>query len=334
MKEPFLKLLPNNPNFNIIETNDLSHREWLDLRRSGIGGSDLAGIMGMSPYATPIDVYLDKTYQTETEEEENPLFWWGKKLEPLVVEKYCEMYPGEKIMSSPGMLKSKKWMWMIANLDGIVEADGKHGDFEIKTIGFATDEWGRDGGNEEDIPEKYYCQVAHYLAVTGFSYAVVAAFFMASREIRRYLIKRDESVIKNIVAIEEKFWKEHVQQNDPPIPTNSSDCNKLWAYDKGTTVTAGDDIVTAAQELRNLKSEVKLMQGSDGKGGRKSELEAKIKNSMGDNQVLLGLDGRKICSWKTQTTRRFQTKEFAMAHPELDKKFRKESESRVFRLAK
>jgi len=334
MEGSLLKLLPDNPDFDVVETKHMSHGEWLDLRRGGIGGSDLAGIMSMSQYATPIDVYLDKTYQTETEEEENPLFWWGKKLEPLVIEKYHEMYPGETVIPAPGMLVSKKWPWMIANLDGIIEAYKKFGDFEIKTVGFAGDEWGRDGGTGEDIPEKYYCQVAHYLAVTGFLYAVLVAFFMASREIRRYFIQREEAVIKNIVAIEEKFWKENVIPQEPPVPTNTDDCNKLWAYDKGTTITAGDDIVKIAAELKNLKSEVKLMQGTDGRGGRKSELEAKIKNAMGENTVLLGPGGRKICSWKTQTARRFQTKEFAIAHPDLDKEFRKESSSRVFRVAK
>lgn len=326
--------LQNNDNFDVIPIKDLSYRDWLDLRRGGIGGSDLAGILGMSSYATPIDVYLDKTLQTETEEEENPFFWWGHKLEPLVIEKYHEMYPGETVIPSPGMLKSKKWPWMIANLDGIIKSDEKYGDFEIKTVGFPTDEWGRDGGSGDDIPEKHYCQVAHYLAVTGFSYAVVVALFMANREMRRYFIQREEPVIKNIVGIEEKFWKENVLQNDPPIPTNTGDCNKLWAYDASTTATASDDIVKVAQELRSLKSEIKLMQGSDGKGGRKSELEAKIKNAMRDNQVLLEPDGKKICSWKTQSARRFQTEEFAIVYPDLDKEFRKESTSRVFRLNK
>jgi putative phage-type endonuclease len=335
----------NNPSFEVIPTKDLTHAEWLDLRRQGIGGSDLAGIMGMSNYSTPIDIYLDKTGQTEIEEEENPLFWWGHKLEPLVIQKYELMYPGEKIKSAHGMLVSKAWPWMVANPDGIISnpdvtnedgviSFGEKGVFEIKTIGFAGDEWGHDGGNEEDIPEKYYCQVAHYLAVTGFKYAVVAAFFMASREIRRYFIDRDESVTQNIVAIEDKFWHEHVIPQEPPSPTNSADCNKLWMYDKGTTITAGDDIIEIARELQAVKKEAKRLVGSDGKGGQKSELEAKIKNCMGDNQILIGPDGKKICSWKTQTARRFQIKEFAETYPELDKEFRKKSTSRVFRLGK
>jgi putative phage-type endonuclease len=309
----------------------MTHAEWLDLRRKGIGGSDLAGIMGMSQYATPIDVYLDKTWQTETEEEENPLFWWGHKLEPLVIEKYHEMYPGEIIKPSPGMFISKKWSWMIGNLDGIINIDDKPGVFEIKTVGFAGDEWGRDGGNEEDIPEKYYCQVAHYLAVTGFEYAVVVALLMASRELRRYFIKRDETVIKHIVAIEERFWSEHVKPEIPPIPTNSSDCNKLWQWDKGTTITADEGIINTSIDLRNLRAEVKRLQGTDGRGGLKSELEAKIKNYMTDNLVLIDESGKKVCSWKSQDTERHDTKRFALEQPEMDAKYKKTTTSRVFR---
>lgn len=318
-----------NPNFEVIPIKDLSHAEWLDLRRKGIGGSDLAAIMGMSNYSTPIDVYLDKTWQTVTEDEENPLFWWGHHLEPLVTQKYELMYSAEKIKPAPGMLRSKEWPYMVGNLDGVIDIDdGKLGVFEIKTVGFAGDEWGRDGGNEEDIPEKYYCQVAHYLAVTGFKYAVIAAFFMASREIRRYFIGRDESVIKNIVTIEEKFWKEHVVPQEPPLPTNSADCNKLWPWDKGTTIEADDGLYLNSVELKMIKERIKYMEGE------KNTFEAKLKSYMGDNQILIGPDGKKICSWKTQTVRRFQTKEFAKEHPELDKEFRKESSSRIFRLGK
>ena len=319
----------NNPNFEVISTKGLSHSEWLDNRRKGIGGSDLAAIMGMSQYATPIDVYLDKTWQTETEEEENPLFWWGHKLEPLVIEKYHETYLMEKIEPSPGILKSKKWPWMIGNLDGIINIDGNLGVFEIKTIGFAGDEWGHDGGNEEDIPEKYYCQVAHYMAVTGFEYAVIAAFFLASREIRRYFIHRDGSVIQNIVSIEDKFWHEHVIPQEPPLPTNSDDCNKLWMYDKGATITASDGLLADYfRNLQEVKEQIKAFEK------RKDTLECWIKKFMGDNQILKSSTGLKLCSWKTQTARRFQTKEFAKAHPESDKEFRKESTSRVFRLGK
>ena len=324
----------DNEHFTIIPTKDMSHAEWLDIRRKGIGGSDLAGIMGMSQYSSPIDVYLDKTWQTETEEKENPLFWWGHKLEPLVIEKYHETYPGEKVEHSPGMLVSKKWPWMLANLDGKIIIEIKPGVFEIKTVGFAGDEWGRDGGNEEDIPEKYYCQVAHYLAVTGFEYAVVVAFFMASREIRRYFINRDEFVIQNIVTIEEKFWKENVLKEEPPLPTNSADCNKLWRWDKGTTITADEGIINTSIDLRNLKAEVKRLQGTDGRGGLKSELEAKIKNYMTDNTVLIDTSGKKVCSWKSQDTERHDTKRFALEQPEMAAEYKKESTSRVFRLAR
>lgn len=323
--------MKENEHFKIIPTADLTHAEWLNLRRKGIGGSDLAGIMGMSNYSSPIDIYLDKTWQTETEEEENPLFWWGHKLEPLVIEKYQEMYSLEKVETLPGMLVSKAWPWMIANLDGKVIIENKPGVFEIKTVGFVGDEWGRDDGNEEDIPAKYYCQVAHYLAVTGFDYAVLVAFFMASREIRQYVIERNERDINNIVEIEGKFWEDHVLKKEPPLPTNSGDCNKLWMYDRGTTITAGDDIIKAAENLRNVKAEVKRLQGTDGKGGLKSELEAKIKNFMTDNLVLIGPDGKKICSWKNQDTERHDTKRFAIEQPEMDKKYKKTTTSRVFR---
>lgn len=328
-----MDIFNNNPNFDVIPTKDLSRAQWLDLRRQGIGGSDLAGIMGMSSYATPVDIYLDKTWQTETETEESPVMRRGRILEPIVANEYRLRYPWEKIIESPDMLVSREWPFVAANLDGIIIIEGKTGVFEIKTVGFPDDQWGYDGGDEEDIPERVVCQVLHYLAVTGFTYAVVVALFVASWELRRYFIARKEAVIQDIVKIEDKFWNGNVIPQEPPLPINSDDCNKLWMYDKGTTISANDEIMAAARELRIVKDEVIRLVGSNGKGGIQKELVTKIKSYMGDNEILRN-GSKKIASWKTQTARRFQTKEFAKVYPELDKKFREESTSRVFRLGK
>lgn len=327
--------LNNNPNFDVISTEGLPLEKWLELRRQGIGGSDLAGIMGMNSYVSPVDIYLDKTWQTPIKTEETPVMRRGHILEPIVAQEYSLKYPSEKIITPPGMLRSKKHPFMQASLDKIIIIDEMPGVLEFKTVGgFVKDQWGCDGGDEEDIPERVFCQAVHYMVVSGFTYAIVVALFVDSWELRRYFFYRDETVIKNVIDIEEKFWNENVLPREPPLPTNSQDCNKLWMYDKGTTVTADDDIVEIAFELRSVKEATMQLIGSGGKGGKKSELEAKIKSYMGDNQVLLGPSGSKLCSWKTQTARRFQTGEFAKDHPELDAEYRKESTSRVFRLGK
>ena len=44
----------------LVDTADLSREDWLNYRRLGIGGSDAAAIMGLSPYATIRDLYFDK----------------------------------------------------------------------------------------------------------------------------------------------------------------------------------------------------------------------------------------------------------------------------------
>lgn len=322
----------NNPNFEVIPTKDLSHAEWFDLRRKYLCGSDLAAIMEMSQYATPTDIFLEKTWQTPTETEETPIMRRGHILEPIVINEHKLRHPNDKIIIPPGMFVSKEWPWMGGNFDGIIIINREPGVGEIKTIGWPGEDWGPDGGNEDDMPERVSCQTFHYMAVSKFKYAVVIALLVAAWEIRRYFIWWDDSVIQNVVAIGKRFWNNHVIPQVPPTPTNSMDCNKLWKWDKGTTIVAEDDIIEIAFELKAVREEAKRLVGSDGRGGRKSELEAKIKSYMRDNQVLIGPDGKKICSWKTQTARHFRAKEFAETYPELDKEFRKESTSRVFRL--
>ncbi|MDP3766551.1 MAG: YqaJ viral recombinase family protein, partial [Dehalococcoidia bacterium] len=59
---------------------------WLAARRAGIGGTDAAAILGLSPFRTPLDVYLDKTGAAQDERTETQPMRWGKALEPVIAE--------------------------------------------------------------------------------------------------------------------------------------------------------------------------------------------------------------------------------------------------------
>ena len=46
--------------YTTISTKNMSHEEWLDLRKTGIGGSDAGAVCGLNPYVSSIGVYLNK----------------------------------------------------------------------------------------------------------------------------------------------------------------------------------------------------------------------------------------------------------------------------------
>lgn len=126
----------------LVETENLSREEWLDYRRQGIGGSDVAGIMGISPFRTARDIYYDKLNIVAVEEE--PGNWvaleMGHLLEDLVA-KIFHKKSGLEIYQIKKMFRHPKYPFMLADVDYFVRLpDGTTAILEIKTTNYnATD---------------------------------------------------------------------------------------------------------------------------------------------------------------------------------------------------
>lgn len=154
----------------LVDTADLSREDWLDYRRLGIGGSDAAAIMGLSPFATIRDLYFDKIGVTPVieEEEEN----WvakevGHRLEDLVAMIFAKK-TGLEVFPVRKMFRHPLYPFMLADVDYFIRfPDGSIGILECKTCNYnAKDKWADDG-----IPENYVLQVRHYLAVMNMNKA-------------------------------------------------------------------------------------------------------------------------------------------------------------------
>src|ERR1051325_2481740 len=137
----------------------------LDLaaRVTGIGASEIASICGLSPYETPLDVYLRKLGLVGEAEEDGSMEW-GKRLEPVVARKYTEVTGIELTGDGLETLRHPERRWMLATPDRIAEDRSRL--VEIKTGGhFAASEWGRPFTDE--VPRRYLVQCAWQMAVTG-----------------------------------------------------------------------------------------------------------------------------------------------------------------------
>jgi putative phage-type endonuclease len=178
--------------------------EWLATRRTGIGASDVAGVLDCSPWTSPLRVFMDKTGITGelelTEEME-----WGHRHEPTVAAKWAEVH-GIPVRVT-GTWRSNRWPWLIANPDRIT-ADG-HG-LEIKTADAKyLDEW------LIEPPLHYLMQCAACMAVTGARRWYLAALIGGNRYLD-FVIERDEDDITAIVEITKPFWQQHVLAGVPP----------------------------------------------------------------------------------------------------------------------
>ena len=143
-----------------IPTGKMDRREWLALRKSGIGGSDAGAVCGLNPYSSPMNVYRDKTCETAEDKEDKEAVRQGHDLEDYVAQRFMEA-TGLKVRRSNYMYRSIEHPFMIADIDRVVV--GEDAGLECKTVSaYGEDKW-KDG----KIPFHYVMQCFHYMAVTG-----------------------------------------------------------------------------------------------------------------------------------------------------------------------
>ncbi|WP_197328703.1 YqaJ viral recombinase family nuclease [Ralstonia syzygii] len=300
--------------------NTSARNEFLTARQTGIGGSDIGAILGVSPFKTAVDVYLAKT-RPNPSDERSELTYWGHAVEPIIINRFSEDH-GINVVKPDAIARHADHQWMVANLDGIIPGD-RPGVLEIKNVSqFGTKAWGAEGTDE--VPLSYVAQVAWYMAVMGYDYGVIAALF-GGNDYREFRVERDAELEAMLINTGRDFWLNHVITGTPPEAKTASDVLRLFKRDDGSATEADDELFDLCEQLKTAKAEGKRVEGDI------DLIETKIKARMGDAATLI-YHGQTLATWKTQTARRFDTKAFEAAHPALCDQFRKVSESRVFRL--
>lgn len=288
-------------------------------RTKYLGGSDVAGILGISPWRTPLDIYLDKIEpRKEVDPSKQRIFIRGQRMEPYVIDLLAEE-TGLEIVGRGNRYRDKEHDFLAAEIDAEA-ATGEN--IEIKTVSpFKSKEWG--DIQTDEIPVHYTAQAMHGLMVTG-KQVCVFGVLIGGDDFRIYRVERDDETITAIRQKEVEFW-DRIQRRDPPPPSQVSDINRLFSTDAGGLIEANGNILEAYNELRALRTQAKAMiEAAD-------SLEERIKLFMGGN-AFLALNGMQLASWKSQDSRRFDQKAFAAAHPQLFEQFKTVITSRVFRL--
>jgi putative phage-type endonuclease len=292
--------------------------EQLEARRAGIGGSDVAAILGLSPWRTPLDVYLDKIGQGQPVAESGPMRW-GSLLEPVIIDEF-QRETGLYVDRDTPMLRHQEHAFMLANLDGVLAGDPTR-IVECKTARSDAN-WGEPGTDQ--IPVYYQTQVAHYLAVSGAQIAYVPVLIGAS-DFRIYRVDRDESFIRDLIDAERAFWQHHVIARCPPDPVNGDDALKLWARDNGASLEVDDETAAKIVSLKALKAEAKELDD------RLGALDDAVRIAFGEAATVT-YGGQVLGTYKAQTAKRLDTKALRAAVPDIAAQYTTESTSRVLRL--
>ena len=273
-----------NPNHGDI--TQMNREEFLKRRKLGIGGSDAGAILGVNPYATRMDIYMDKISADIDTDHPSEFAYWGTKLEDIVAEEYT-LRTGIKVRT-----RNQQFSYgevMLANLDFV--AVGKSHILECKTAGqFSLHLWGEDGTDQ--VPDSYYIQAQHYMIVTGI-HKLDMAVLIGGNEFRIYHLVYDSKLAELIIEKERAFWHENVLPKIPPEPTCLSDLAALYGRDSGKEVLSNELVEMHCKSIKQVKADIK-----------ESELELKkltfeVQKYMGKNAFLKDDDGRRLASWKT-----------------------------------
>ena len=195
----------------LAKTENMTQDEWLAMRKRGIGGSDAAAALGLSPWKSPVQLYAEKTGEIDTPPMTSEAVYWGTKLESVVADRFAELNPDVKVEPVKAILVHPEHTFMIANLDReITLPDGSKGVLEIKTANARqADKW-----EDDNVPVNYTLQVNHYLAVTGYQFAWIACLLGGQQYVQRY-IERDDELINDMTKKESEFWACVVNRTPP-----------------------------------------------------------------------------------------------------------------------
>lgn len=312
----------------LVNVTTLTHKEWLEWRKKGIGGSDAGAICGMNKYRSPIAVYLDKTADEVVEKPMNEAMRLGHDFEDYVAKRWCEYMDKQKakeegievadlsrhtkVARNNYMLQHDDYPWMLADIDRRVV--GENAGLECKTCSpYAAGKWENDG-----IPQEYVIQCLHYMAVTGADrWYLACLIYQQGMEYR--VIERDEDTINALIQVEKDFWLNNVLKHEMPAPDGSAAADEALAeaYAKSNpdeeAVEVTDITLDRYDEINalidDLSAEKKLIEQSI-----KSEMKNAEKAFLGDRAI----------SWKSYQGREsIDTKKFKKDHPDLFEEYKK-----------
>jgi predicted phage-related endonuclease len=294
-------------------------------RSKFLGGSDAAAVLGVSPWATPVELWQQKTRRVDKEANVDPALIKmrerGHKLEPfirdMVIDKLRSLGLLVELIAINVIYVDPEHDFLSCEIDfelrltgtmeiGGVEIvfDGEHINCDAKSVtGFARKKWGE--VDTEDVPIEYAAQFMHGLMLTGRRFCLVAAL-RSFDDVDIFWTLRDDETIAGMRPKLVSFWLDHVLADVPPDPLVFSDIKALFPRDNGLAIEATEDIAEKVVQYREIKARLKEFE----------EAEEALKFELGDfisPNTTLTYEGRVLMTWKGQNDPRLSQDRLAEA---------------------
>ena len=286
-------------------------------RKEFIGGSDIAAVMGMSRWKTPLQLWAEKTGQIEQADlSSNEAVQLGTELEDFVAKKF-ERETGLSVRRSPKIYIHDNYLFMRCQVDRLVTGTDEL--LECKTCSaWKEKEW--DG---EEIPQEYILQVMWQLMITGRSVGHIAVL-IGGQKFRYKKIEADKELFKSMTEAAVSFWK-MVEEGTPPMANANDNDFLVQLYPNS------NEEIQLVEELNNsIKHLQELKMHRDNMEEEIDTVEAKIKEVIKDS---LGIrTSQYIVKWTPQAQCRVDTE--ALRAAGLYEKYSKKNNIRVMRITK
>ena len=296
-------------------------------RPCGIGGSDIGSIVGLSPYRSAVDVWLDKVGRVDESGDGAIHLRFGQHLEPFIASEY-ERVTGHVTHEHPRTVYHRDHPQLFAHVDRLVSTSAEcvvspDGEvcattlLECKTASaFMSEQWGREWTDE--VPAAYLAQCAWYMALTGCAEAHIAVL-IGNSDFRVYRVLRDEELERSLINAALEFWDKNVLANVPPQPSTRKEVAKLYPREvKGQELEA-DDVLLA--QLRQLGRAQRLLKRLE---ARSSEIGEALAVRMGEAERICWR-GKTLATWRASApSQRIDVSRLRRERPELVNEYRVE----------
>lgn len=290
-----------------------TREEWLEVRKSGIGSSEVATIVGLNPWETPYQLWRRKR-GLDAPKPENFAMKAGHYLEDAVSRFWADETGRQVIKRSAGdwIIRDDKRPYLQVSPDrtywlGESRANSDKGILECKTTQMAVD--------ANDIPKHWFCQVQYQLGVAGYEQGSLA-WLCSGREFGYTDIAFVPDFYAWLIEEVDRFWIDHIQGGQEPDTVNVADV--LLKYNRhtdGRSIEVSDEIYEAYKNLKDVRSELDALEK------RKEELEGRIKLAFTDAEAITH-DGQTIATWKApKPSKKFDAKAFQAANPQEAEKY-------------
>lgn len=296
-------------NVTIIRPKDRD--EWLDVRRSGIGSSEVATIVGLNPYETPYQLWRRKT-GLDAAKTENAAMRNGHHLEDAVSRMWHDATGRDVIKRSAidWIIRDNRRPYLQVSPDrtywlGCSRSPEAKGILEIKTTAMKVE--------RDELPKYWFCQLQYQLGVAGYSEGSLAWLSAGQGFDFGYQDMRFVPDFYGWLVDEvSRFWTDCIVGDKEPDATDVRDIMlKYPVHTEGKTTEANDEVFAAYQELRTVRAELAAIEE------RKDALESALKMAFADAESL-AYGGDTIATWKApKKGLKFDDKAFLADYPDL-----------------